>query len=233
MPFAPARFALALAGSVALAAPLALAACGGSKAPAATAAPTDTTSAAPAAARSVFDFEAKDIDGKPTKLAAFKGKVLLVVNVASQCGFTGQYEGLEALYEKHKAGGLEVLAFPSNQFGQQEPGAEAEIKTFCTTKYAVKFPLFSKIDVNGPDAHPLYVHLRAAQPGSFSKDAPGAETLAGHLEKTQPELLGTDAVKWNFTKFLVARDGSVVKRFESYETPEAIEPAIAAELGKR
>lgn len=230
MPRAP-RLAprIALAASLALAAPLALAACGGGSAPAAPA----TTSAAPSAPRTVFDFEAKDIDGKPTKLAAFKGKVLLVVNVASQCGFTGQYEGLEALYEKHKAGGLEVLAFPSNQFGQQEPGAEAEIKTFCTTKYAVKFPLFSKIDVNGPDAHPLYVHLRAAQPGSFSKDAPGAEKLAAHLEKTQPEVLGTDAVKWNFTKFLVARDGSVVKRFESYETPEAIEPAIAAELGKR
>lgn len=230
MTLAPARFALAVTAAFALAAPLA--ACGGSKAPAA-AAPADTTSAAPAGARSVFDFEAKDIDGKPTKLAAFKGKVLLVVNVASQCGFTGQYEGLEALYQKHKEAGLEVLGFPSNQFGQQEPGAEAEIKTFCTTKYAVKFPLFSKIDVNGPNAHPLYAHLRAAQPGSFSKDAPGAEKLAGHLEKTQPELLGTDAVKWNFTKFLVARDGAVVKRFESYETPEAIEPAVAAELAKR
>lgn len=195
---------------------------------------TKTTTTTQAAARTgVYAFEAKSIDGEPVRLDRYAGKVLLVVNVASKCGFTPQYEALEALYEKHKDEGLVVLGFPSDQFGHQEPGTEEEIKTFCMTRYAVKFPLFAKIDVNGPNAHPLYRFLRAEQKGSFSKDAPGAEKLHAHLEKTQPELLGTDAVKWNFTKFLVGRKGQVLARFESMETPEAIEPQVVAELKRK
>ena len=181
----------------------------------------------------VYDFEAKTIDGKTIRLDEYRGKVLLVVNVASKCGFTPQYEALEALHQKHASEGLVVLGFPCDQFGHQEPGTEAEIKTFCTTRYAVTFPLFSKIEVNGANAHPLYKHLRAEQAGSFSKDLPGAEMLYGHLEKTQPELLGTDAVKWNFTKFLVDRRGKVVKRFESMETPQSFEAEVVARLNEK
>lgn len=178
----------------------------------------------------IYDFEAKTIDGETTKLDRYRGKVLLIVNVASKCGFTPQYEALEALYRKHADDGLVVLGFPCDQFGNQEPGTEAEIKSFCTTKYSVTFPMFAKIEVNGDGAHPLYQHLRAEQKGSFSKDMAGAERLYAHLEKTMPEVLGTDAVKWNFTKFLVDRRGKVVKRFESPETPEAIEAEIVALL---
>ena len=181
----------------------------------------------------VYDFEAKTIDGETIRLDKYRGKVLLVVNVASKCGFTPQYEALEALHQKHAGDGLVVLGFPCDQFGHQEPGTEAEIKTFCTTKYAVTFPLFSKIEVNGANAHPLYKHLRAEQAGSFSKDLPGAEMLYNHLEKTQPELLGTDAVKWNFTKFLVDRHGKVVKRFESMEPPQAFEAEVVARLNEK
>lgn len=178
----------------------------------------------------VLGFDAKTIDGENIRLDRYAGKVLLIVNVASRCGFTPQYEALEALHQKHEKDGLVILGFPCDQFGHQEPGTEEEIKTFCSTKYSVTFPLFAKIEVNGPNAHPLYAYLRAEQKGSFSKDLPGVERLYEHLEKTQPELLGTDAVKWNFTKFLVDRDGAVVKRFESVETPQAIEPEIVARL---
>jgi glutathione peroxidase len=178
----------------------------------------------------VYDFEAKTIDGETIRLDRYRGKVLLVVNVASKCGFTPQYEALEALHRKHAERGLVVLGFPCDQFGHQEPGTEAEIKTFCTTRYSVTFPLFSKIEVNGANAHPLYRFLRAEQPGSFSKELPGVEQLYAHLEKTQPELLGTDAVKWNFTKFLVDRRGKVVRRFESVETPQAFEAEVVAKL---
>ncbi len=181
----------------------------------------------------LYGFEEKSIDGKGVRLERYAGKVLLIVNVASKCGFTPQYEALEKLHEGHEGEGLVVLGFPSDQFGHQEPGTEDEIKTFCMTQYGVKFPLFAKVDVNGPNATPLYRYLRAEQPGSFHKDTPGAEKLYAHLEKTMPEVLGTDAVKWNFTKFLVDRQGKVVKRFESSETPQAIEPEIVALLAKR
>lgn len=212
---------------------LVLAGCGGSsKAGGActTQAPAAKASTDP---RSIHRFDAKNIDGQPVSLGTYAGKVLLVVNVASQCGFTGQYEGLEALYEKHRAEGLEILAFPSDQFGHQEPGSESEIKTFCTTRYAVKFPLFAKVDVNGPNAIPLYRFLRSEAPGTLAKDTPGGEKLYAHLETSTPEVLGTDAVKWNFTKFLVDRQGHVVKRLEPVDTPEAIEPQIAQLLAAR
>jgi glutathione peroxidase len=157
---------------------------------------------------SVYDFTVRTIDGEEESMADFHGKPLLIVNVASKCGFTPQYTGLEALYRKYRERGLEVLGFPCDQFGHQEPGNEEEIKNFCRLNYDVTFPLFAKIDVNGPAAHPLYEHLK--------HDAKG--------------ILGTEAIKWNFTKFLVGRDGEVVKRFAPNDKPEDLEKDIEAVL---
>jgi glutathione peroxidase len=148
----------------------------------------------------IYQFKVKDISGQETSLEQYMGKTLLIVNVASKCGFTPQYEGLEAMYKEFKEKGLEVLGFPCNQFGGQEPGSEEEIKSFCDLNFNVSFPLFAKIDVNGADAHPLYEHLKAEAPG----------------------LMGSKAVKWNFTKFLVNSEGNVVKRFAPTDKPEAI-----------
>ena len=150
---------------------------------------------------SFYDFSARRNDGKSEKMASYKGKVALVVNVASKCGFTPQYEGLEKLYRDHKDEGFTILAFPCNQFGAQEPGDAAEIANFCKLSYDVSFPLFEKIDVNGENAHPLYEFLKAKKLG----------------------LAGTKSIKWNFTKFLVARDGTVKARFSPQTTPAAIE----------
>jgi glutathione peroxidase len=149
---------------------------------------------------SIYDVEVRTIDGMTQTLAPWRGQVLLIVNVASECGFTPQYAGLEALYRAHRDQGFAVLGFPCDQFGHQEPGTEGEIKSFCELNYGVTFPLFAKIDVNGDNAHPLYRHLKAARKG----------------------LLGS-AIKWNFTKFLVGRDGSVLRRYASADTPEKIE----------
>jgi glutathione peroxidase len=148
----------------------------------------------------LYDFTVDDIHGKPVRLDRYKGKVVLVVNTASECGFTPQYKGLEALYEKYKDRGLEVLGFPCNQFGAQEPGTADEIVSFCELNYGVTFPLFAKIDVNGEHAAPVYDYLKSAKPG----------------------LLGTEAIKWNFTKFLVGRGGKVIARFAPNDTPESI-----------
>ena len=139
----------------------------------------------------VYDFTVDDIKGQPVSLDRYRGKVLLVVNTASKCGFTPQYKGLEALYRKYRDRGLEVLGFPCNQFGSQEPGNEEQIESFCEVNYGVTFPLFAKIDVNGKNAAPLYQYLKEAKPG----------------------LLGSEAIKWNFTKFLVDREGNVVERY--------------------
>jgi glutathione peroxidase len=148
----------------------------------------------------VYDFSMTDIHGKPQSLGQYKNKVLLIVNTASQCGFTPQYKGLETLYKKMHARGLEVLGFPCNQFGAQEPGGEEEIESFCEVNYGVTFPMFAKIDVNGKNAAPLYEYLKDAKPG----------------------LLGSEAIKWNFTKFLVDRKGKVVERYAPKVEPEAI-----------
>ncbi len=156
----------------------------------------------------VYDFSAKTIDGDNESMAKYKGKAMLIVNVASKCGFTPQYTGLEALYEKFKDKGLVVLGFPCDQFGHQEPGDENEIKNFCSLNYDVKFPLFAKIDVNGANTHPLYKYLKGEAKG----------------------LLGTESVKWNFTKFLVDKDGKVVTRYAPTDTPQSIEKDIAAML---
>lgn len=157
----------------------------------------------------ILSFESRTLDGKPLNLADFAGKVLLIVNTASNCGFTPQYAGLEALHRKFASRGLVVLGFPCNQFGGQEPGSEAEIGAFCEKNYGVSFPISEKVDVNGDDAHPLFKYL--------SKEAPG--------------LLGTTAIKWNFTKFLVGRDGEVVERFAPTTKPEEMEAAIEKLLG--
>ena len=156
----------------------------------------------------VSDFTAIDIDGKEQTLSQYAGKVLLVVNVASQCGFTPQYTGLEKLWRDYRDRGLVVLGFPCDQFGHQEPGDEAEILNFCSVNYAVDFPLFAKIDVNGTEAHPLWRWLKSKKSG----------------------ILGTEAIKWNFTKFLVGRDGNVLKRYAPADTPESIAADIEAAL---
>lgn len=157
---------------------------------------------------SFYTLTAKTIDGSDQPFAAYHNKVLLVVNVASKCGFTPQYSGLEALWQKFQARGLVILGFPCDQFGHQEPGDESTIKQFCTTTYQVSFPLFAKIEVNGPHAHPVYQHLKQAAPG----------------------ILGSEGVKWNFTKFLVDKTGTVVKRYGSVDTPAKLEADIAALL---
>ena len=156
----------------------------------------------------LYDFTVDDIKGKAVDLDRYKGKVLLVVNTASQCGFTPQYKGLEALYEKYRGKGLEVLGFPCNQFGAQEPGTADEIASFCEINYGVTFPLFAKVDVNGDNTAPVYKYLKSAKPG----------------------LLGSEAIKWNFTKFLVNRQGDVVRRFSPRTEPAALEAPIVALL---
>ena len=155
-----------------------------------------------------YDFTAKNIDGVDQPLSSYRGKPLLVVNVASKCGFTPQYTGLEALYRKFHDRGLEVLGFPCDQFGHQEPGDEGEIKSFCSTNYGVTFPMYSKIEVNGANAHPLYKWLKSEKAG----------------------VLGTEAIKWNFTKFLIDRKGNVVKRYAPSDTPEKIEKDLGSVL---
>jgi glutathione peroxidase len=179
---------------------------------------------------SVHEFDATTIDGKQQPLAQYAGKTLLIVNVASQCGLTPQYEGLEALYREHKDNGLVVLGFPCDQFGNQEPGSESDIKEFCKTSYDVTFPLFSKIQVNGPSAHPLYRYLRKEQPGPARAGEPEPGSVRAYLEETHPELRDRDAIQWNFTKFLVDKEGNVVRRFESKQTPAEIEGDVAAVL---
>ncbi len=154
--------------------------------------------------QSIYDFKVKTIEGKETTLEIYKGKVMLIVNVASKCGYTPQYEGLEALYKKYKERGLIVLGFPCNQFASQEPGSEKEIQNFCRINFGVTFPMFAKIKVNGEQTHPLYRYLKSQQTG----------------------LLGSESIKWNFTKFLVDREGKVIDRFGSSTKPKSLEDAI-------
>lgn len=153
---------------------------------------------------SIYDFDVKTISSQVQSMKAYEGKVLLIVNVASRCGYTPQYTGLEALYEKYKDKGLVVMGFPCNQFGAQESGTEEEIKTFCDMNYKITFPMFSKIDVNGSDAHPMYQYLKREKKG----------------------ILGTEAIKWNFTKFLVSKSGQVIERFAPNDEPKDLEKEI-------
>ena len=156
-----------------------------------------------------YDFSAKTIDGAEQSLDAYKGKAMLVVNVASKCGFTPQYTGLEKLHRNYEKDGLVVLGFPCDQFGHQEPGNEEEIKNFCSLSYDVSFPMYAKVEVNGAKAHPFWQWLKKEKGG----------------------LLGMDGIKWNFTKFLVDKNGKVVKRYAPTDTPEKIEKDLAAVLG--
>lgn len=157
---------------------------------------------------SIYEIPVKTIDGSDTTLSEYRGKVLLIVNVASKCGFTPQYEGLEKLYKRFREKGLEILGFPCNQFGGQEPGNESEIRSFCTLNYGVTFPMFAKIDVNGPSEHQLYKFLKSEKGG----------------------LLGFDAIKWNFTKFLVSRDGHVIARYAPTTSPASLEADLEKAL---
>ena len=156
----------------------------------------------------IYDFSVRSIDGIDLPLSKYRGSVLLIVNVASKCGFTPQYAGLEALHKQYYERGFEVLGFPCDQFGHQEPGNEAEIKEFCSLTYGVSFPMFAKIKVNGADAEPLYAHLKEARPG----------------------VLGLEAIKWNFTKFLIGKDGVPIKRYAPADKPESIEGDVEAAL---
>jgi len=159
-------------------------------------------------AKSVYDFEALSIEGKPAHLSTQRGKVLLIVNTASECGFTPQFDGLEALWKQYRDQGLVVVGFPSNEFGGQDPGSNEDIDSFCRLNYGVSFPMMSKIEVNGPQAHPLWKWLTSEAPG----------------------LLGSQAIKWNFTKFLVGRDGQVIKRYAPTDKPESMKKDIEAAL---
>jgi glutathione peroxidase len=152
----------------------------------------------------LYEIQVQTIEGQTQSLSAYQGKVLLIVNVASECGFTSQYQGLEALYQKYQSKGLVILGFPCNQFGGQEPGSDSEIQTFCTRRFGVTFPLFSKIEVNGPQTHPLYQYLKTEGKGIF----------------------GTEAIKWNFTKFLVSAEGKVIERFAPQTQPQDLEREI-------
>ncbi len=169
------------------------------------------TRPAPARPADLFAIPVETIEGRPTTLAPFRGMVLCIVNVASHCGFTPQYQVLESLYQQYRDQGLAVLGFPCNQFGHQEPGSNREIRKFCSTTYRVSFPLFAKVEVNGPGTHPLYRQLKSAQPG----------------------LLGTEAIKWNFTKFLLDRSGAVVRRFPPNEAGEPLTARIVELLRAR
>ena len=157
---------------------------------------------------SVYDYSARTIDGVDLPLSQYRGHPLLIVNVASKCGFTPQYAGLESLYKKFHDRGLEILGFPCDQFGHQEPGNEADIKQFCSLNYGVSFPMFAKIEVNGKDAHPLYKYLKGERPG----------------------IMGLESIKWNFTKFLVGKDGLPIKRYAPADKPESLEGDVEAAL---
>lgn len=156
----------------------------------------------------IYDITVKDAKGKDVKLEQYKGKALLIVNVASKCGYTPQYEGLEALYKKYKDKGFVILGFPCNQFGAQEPGSDEEIQKFCKLNYGVSFPVMAKVDVNGKGEHELYKHLKSEAPG----------------------ILGTEKIKWNFTKFLVGKDGKILKRFAPADKPEDLEKDVEKAL---
>ena len=175
----------------------------------------------------IYNFKLNRIHGEEVSLDQFKGKVLLIVNTASKCGFTPQYEELQTLYEKYQSQGLEILGFPSNQFGEQEPGTNNEVDQFCKINYGVSFPLFEKIDVRGTTAHDLFQYLTETAPfKGFDLTNPKAEFLNNYLQEKYPEFLEGNSIKWNFTKFLIDREGTVVGRFESPTSPLDMIPII-------
>ena len=175
----------------------------------------------------IYDIKVKDDAGKEVSISDYKGKVLLIVNTATRCGFTPQYKELEALYEKYRKQGFEILDFPCNQFGQQAPGTIQEIHQFCTANFAIDFPQFDKIDVNGPQASPLFTYLKAQQGfGGFDQNDPRGKRMDEMMKKRNADYAKSADIKWNFTKFLVTRDGKVTKRFEPTDKMRDVEAAI-------
>jgi len=175
----------------------------------------------------IYDFKIRSINGKEVSLTDYKGKVLLIVNTASKCGFTPQYEELQELYQTYQQQGLEILGFPSNQFAGQEPGSNSEVQNFCQINYGVKFPLFEKMDIRGENAHPLFKYLTETMPfKGFDINHPIAEKLQGVLQEKFPDFLKGNDIKWNFTKFLIDREGNVAARYEPTTAPLSMKAEI-------
>ena len=184
-----------------------------------------------ATAQSIYDYTVKDDAGKDVSLSTYKGKVLLIVNTATKCGFTPQYKDLQALYEKYRTQGLEILDFPCNQFGEQAPGSIQEIHQFCTANFAIQFPQFDKIDVNGPNESPLYTYLKSQKGfGGFDLNDQTGSKLDKMFSKNDPDYAKNPSIKWNFTKFLVSRDGKVLKRYEPSDKMANVEADVCMEL---
>jgi glutathione peroxidase len=181
-------------------------------------------------ANTIYQFKAESNDGEEVNFADYKGKVLLVVNTASKCGFTPQYDGLEALYKKYAGKGLVIVGFPCDQFGHQEPGTNEEIEEFCRLNYGVTFPLMAKSDVNGENANDIFKWLYSEKPFAGFGDSDRGKAMDGMLSRGNPDYASNPDIKWNFTKFLIDRKGNVVARFEPVVTPEQIEPEIEALL---
>lgn len=180
---------------------------------------------------SIYNYKVKDIRGQEVSLSQYAGKLLLIVNTASKCGFTPQYDGLEKLYQNYKQRGFVILGFPSNQFLAQEPGSDEEISSFCRLNYGVTFPLFSKIDVRGKNADPLFQYLTESAPfQGFELDKESGQQIQNVLKQYYPENVEGNDIKWNFTKFLIGRDGIVKERYEPTVTPEELDPVINASL---
>ena len=187
-----------------------------------------------ASAQSVYDFNVKNDEGKEVSLSDYKGKVMLIVNTATRCGFTPQYKELEELYQKYSQSGLEILDFPCNQFGQQAPGSIEEIHNFCTANFNIHFPQFDKIDVNGDNAHPLFTYLKSKQAfGGFDLNEQLGKLLDDMMRKKDPEFDKNPDIKWNFTKFLIDRQGNVIKRFEPTDKMADVEMEIAKALNNQ
>lgn len=187
-----------------------------------------------ASAQSVYDFNVKNDEGKEVSLSDYKGKVMLIVNTATRCGFTPQYKELEELYQKYSQSGLEILDFPCNQFGQQAPGSIEEIHNFCTANFNIHFPQFDKIDVNGDNAHPLFTYLKSKQAfGGFDLNERLGKLLDDMMRKKDPEFDKNPDIKWNFTKFLIDCQGNVIKRFEPTDKMADVEMEIAKALNNQ
>ena len=185
-------------------------------------------------AQEIYNFQVTNDEGKQVELAQYKGKVMLIVNTATRCGFTPQYNELEALFEKYRDKGLEILDFPCNQFGEQAPGCIEEIHQFCTANFNIQFPQFDKIEVNGPNEHPLYTYLKAQKPfGGFDLNDKTGKLLDDMFKKNDPNYAQSPSIKWNFTKFLVDQKGNVVKRYEPTDKIADIVADICALLNKK
>jgi glutathione peroxidase len=180
---------------------------------------------------SIYDFQVNAINGKPVELSAYRGKVLLIVNTASRCSYSRQFAGIQKLYESHHEQGFEILGFPCNQFNEKEPGSNSEVQEYCESNFGVTFPLFEKMEVRGPSAHPLFQHLTQQAPyQGFDTRTSDGQWMQDFLHEKHPEIYADDGIKWNFSKFLIDRDGHVKARFETTTEPLDIEPAIESLL---